>query len=209
MRPPARPCTHRQQHRRAAILQAAATVFFEAGYEGASMDALIAQVGGSKHTLYKEFGSKAGLFAALAMASATQALDALAPEALSGHDLPAILLEFGRRLMRVQMSATMLALYRVVVAESARFPELARVFYDNGSGRASARLAEVLKGYCSCGELAIADCRQAADHFVGMLRDNRHLQVVLGLRPPPRPKEAERLVQAAVAIFLDGVRVRR
>jgi hypothetical protein len=31
--------------------------------------------------------------------------------------------------------------------------------------------------------VAIADCRQAADHFIGMLRDNRHLQVVLGLRP--------------------------
>jgi len=184
-------------------------VFFDAGYEGASLDVLIAWVGGSKHTLYRAFGSMAGLFATLATVQVTQALEVLAPDDPRGHDLHAILLEFGRRLMRMQMSATVLALYRVVVAEGARFPEPIRVFFDNGPGRASVRLAEVLNLARGRGEVEIADCRQAAGHFIGMLRDNRHLQVVLGLRLPPCPMEAERLVHEAVTTFLDGVRSRR
>jgi AcrR family transcriptional regulator len=208
MRQPASPRTRRQQAQRAALLHTAAEVFVEKGYEGASLDALMARVGGSKRTLYKAFGSKAGLFAALITEQVTQALEALTPGQLSGHDLPTALLAFGQRLMRMQMSPPVLALYRLVVAEGVRFPELARVFYDHGPGQASTRLAEVLEGACGRGELATADCRRVADHFVGMLRDNRHLQVVLGLQPPPGSKETEQLVHSAVAFFLDGVRSR-
>jgi hypothetical protein len=45
-----------------------------------------------------------------------------------------------------------------------------------------------------------------ADQFVGMIRDNFHLQVVLGLRPPPSAEEAQKTVDSAVGIFLDGIR---
>jgi AcrR family transcriptional regulator len=199
----------RKKERRAAILEAAAEVFFEAGYAGASIDAIIARVGGSKRTIYSEFGSKERLFAAIIAENANEVLQPLMPEELSGHDLRSTLLDFGRRLMGVLMSRRAIALYRVVVAEGARFPELGRVFYDNGPGRASARLAEVLEEYRSHGDIEVADCLRAADHFVGGFRDNVHLQVLLGLRRPPRPKEAEAALKTAVEIFLNGVRARR
>jgi AcrR family transcriptional regulator len=199
----------RQEERRAAILEAAAEVFFEAGYAGASIDAIIERVGGSKRTIYREFGSKERLFAAIIAANASEVLQPLRPEELSGHDLRSTLLDFGRRLMGVLMSRRALALYRVVVAEGIRFPELGRVFYDNGPGRAGARLAEVLAEYRARGDIEVADCPRAADHFVGMFRDNVHLQVLLGLRKPPRPKEAEANLKTAVEIFLNGLRARR
>ncbi|TIW49181.1 MAG: TetR/AcrR family transcriptional regulator, partial [Mesorhizobium sp.] len=50
------------------------------------------------------------------------------------------------------------------------------------------------------------DCSRLAGHFVGMTRDNLHLQVVLGLRPPPSDEEAREAVACAVEIFLNGVR---
>ena len=50
---------------RDAILKAAAEVFFEAGYEGASIEAVIERVGGSKRAIYSHFGGKKELFAAL------------------------------------------------------------------------------------------------------------------------------------------------
>jgi AcrR family transcriptional regulator len=199
----------RQKARRAAILEAAADVFFEAGYEGASIDAIIERVGGSKRTLYDAFGSKERLFAAIVAENVNQVLVALAPQELSGHDLRSTLTDFGTRLMRMLMSPRALALYRAVVAESVRFPELARVFYDNGPGRASARLAEVLEQYRGQGEIEVADCRRAADQFVGMIRDNSHLEVVLGLRKPPRPMQVASRIEMAVGIFLSGVRARR
>ena len=64
--------------RRAAILEAAAQVFFEQGYAATSIDAIIKRLGGSKRTIYNEFGSKEGLFTALVSENAGTALSALA-----------------------------------------------------------------------------------------------------------------------------------
>lgn len=191
--------------RRAAILQAAAAVFFEQGYAATSVDAIIDRVGGSKRTIYNEFGSKEGLFTALVSEGADNALSALAVEEIVGRNLRETLLEFAHKLVGVYMSPMMIGVYRAIMAEAFRFPDLARAFYDRGPGRASLRLAEVLEEARGRGEIEIADCAMVADHFAGMLRDNIHLQVVLGLRPPLNPEEMKELASSIVAIFLDGI----
>ncbi|MCF8476323.1 MAG: TetR/AcrR family transcriptional regulator [Pseudolabrys sp.] len=194
-----------QDDRRAAILDAAAEVFFEQGYAATSIDAIIERSGGSKRNIYNEFGSKEGLFTALVSQSADTALAALSVEKFEGHDLAEILLEFGRRLMEIYMSPAVIGVYRAIMPEALRFPDLAQAFYEKGPGRASERLAEVLEEAQARGEIHIGDCHAAADHFVGMFRDNLHLKVVLGLRSPPSPVEAEAAVASAIAIFLFGI----
>lgn len=192
--------------RRTAILEAAAEVFFEQGYAATSIDEIIARIGGSKRNIYKEFGSKDGLFTALISESADNALRALAVEEIRGRNLRETLLGFARRLLTVYMSPKLIGVLRVIMAEAFRFPDLAKAFYERGPGRASARLAEVLKEARDQGEIVVDDCGMAADLFAGMLRDNVHLQVVLGLRSPLTPSEIENSAKTAVAIFLDGVR---
>lgn len=191
---------------RQAILEAAAEVFFEAGYAGASIDAVIERVGGSKRAIYSYFGNKKELFTAIVTEVSNRALAALAPEEIAGHGVEDTLLAFGRRVVEVVLSPRTVALYRVVVAEGARFPELAQAFFESGPGRASIRLAQVLEEFQKRGEIELADRRRAAEHFIGMLRDDLHLRVVLGLRPPPDLQEAEQTVRQAVRIFLDGCR---
>ncbi len=194
------------EERRDAILEAAASVFFEQGYAATSIDAIIARLGGSKRNIYNEFGSKEGLFTALVSEAASKALAALTIEQGSDRDLDGTLMEFGRRLLDIYMSSRLIGVLRTVMAEAPRFPELARAFYEKGPGRASARLTEVLEAARTRGEIDVPDCRTAADHFVGMVRDNLHLQVLLGLRGPPSPEEAETLIVSVVRTFLDGVR---
>jgi hypothetical protein len=58
-------------------------------------------------------------------------------------------------------------------------------------------------------EIDIKDTTRAAEHFIGMLRDDLHLKTVLGLRPPPGPAEIEVSVQQATRIFLDGCRPKK
>lgn len=195
-----------RDERRAALLQAAAEVFFEQGYAAATIDAVIARAGGSRRALYDAFGNKEGLFAALVGESVDAALRALTPEELGGHGLRAALLAFGRRLMAVQMSPTVVGLYRVTLIEARRFPHLAEVFYASGPARATVRLVEVLAAAQARGEVRVADAALAADQFLGLIRDNLHLQVVLGLRAPPDRHEAEARVAGAVDLFLHGVR---
>lgn len=194
-----------QDDRRATILEAAAKVFFEQGYAATSIDAIIERVGGSKRNIYSEFGNKEGLFTALVSESADAALSALSAEKFTGRDLSEILLEFGRGLLKIYMSPGLIGVYRAIMAEALRFPELARAFYEKGPGRASDRLAEVLDAAQDSGEIQLDDCHWAADHFVGMFRDNLHLRVVLGLCPPPSPIEAEAAVRSAVGVFLHGI----
>lgn len=191
--------------RRSAMLEAAATVFFEQGYSATSIDAIIGRLGGSKRNIYNEFGNKEGLFTALVSETSDKALSALTAESIEGHDIRETLLEFGRRLLAIYMSPTLIGVYRTIMTEGTRFPDLAKAFFDRGPGRASARLAEVLEEAKARHEIDVDDCKMAADLFVGMLRDNHHLQVVLGLRPPPAPAEAEAVVVAAVTIFLSGI----
>ena len=196
------------EERRAAILDAAASVFFEQGYAATSIDAIIARLGGSKRNIYNEFGSKEGLFTALVSEAADKALAALSVEQISGRDLDGALREFARRLLDIYMSPTLIGVLRTVMAEASRFPELARAVYAKGPGRASARLAEVLEAARSRGEIDVADCHRVADHFIGMVRDNLHLQVLLGLRSPPEPEEVETIVKSVVGIFLNGLLAR-
>jgi AcrR family transcriptional regulator len=196
----------RPSSRREALLQAAAEVFFEQGYVAASIDAIIERAGGSKRNIYNEFGSKEGLFAAIVTSSADTALSTLEIEEIKGRDLRETLTAFGQHLMDIYMSPTVIGVYRIAVTEAIRFPDLVRSFYEQGPGRAASQLAEVLELAKERGEIRTDDCLCAAGHFVGMIRDNLHLQVILGLRPPPSDKERQKAVESAVEIFLNGVR---
>lgn len=196
----------RPNGRREALLRAAAEVFFEQGYAATSIDAIIERAGGSKRNIYSEFGNKQGLFSAIVRENADRVLSTLVIEQTEGHDLRATLTAFGQHLMGVYMSPTLIGIYRIAVTEANRFPDLVKSFYEQGPGRATSRLAEVLEAAYKRGELRTDDCSRMAGHFVGMIRDNLHLQVVLGLRTAPSDKEAKAAVRSAVEVFLNGVR---
>jgi AcrR family transcriptional regulator len=195
--------------RREALLQAAAEVFFEQGYAAASIDAIIDRAGGSKRNIYNEFGNKEGLFLAIITENADKVLSTLAIEEIEGHDLRETLTAFGQRLMGGYMSPTLIGIYRMAVTEANRFPDLVKSFYEQGPGRATSQLAAVLEGAKKRGEIRVNDCPRVAGHFVGMIRDNLHLQVVLGLRPPPSNKEMQAAVASAVEVFLNGIRAHK
>lgn len=194
--------------RRDVLLRAAAEVFFELGYASTSIDAIIERAGGSKRNIYNEFGSKEGLFAAIVKSSADSALSSLSLQEIGGRGLEETLTAFGRHLMEIYMSPTVVSVYRIAINEANRFPDLARSFYDQGPGRAASQLAEVLEFAGRRGEIETSDYSRAAGLFVGMIRDNLHLQVVLGLRSPPLEPEVRHIVSTAVEVFLNGVRRR-
>jgi AcrR family transcriptional regulator len=191
--------------RRQSILDAAGYAFFETGYSATSIDAIIDRLGGSKRNIYKEFKNKQGLFEALVSESAEQVLGALSVQEIEGSNLQETLTAFGERLAAAYMSPKLLGVYRAIVAEGQRFPHLARAFYERGPGRATARLQEVLEDANAAGETEIVDCDLAANHFVGMIRDNLHLQVVLGLKEAPEADEIAKIVSSTVDLFLHGV----
>ncbi|CAI1972516.1 Uncharacterized HTH-type transcriptional regulator yvdT [Serratia ficaria] len=73
----------RTNARRDAIVEEAALLFQEMGYERASMNELAKRVGGSKATLYGYFSSKEELFTAVVRQHVTQHLSEAATELMN------------------------------------------------------------------------------------------------------------------------------
>ena len=118
--------------KRQLVVDAAGALFMAHGYGAVSMDAVARAAGVSKATLYAYFTSKDQLFAAIIGQACEQkiALGEILPADVS--DIRAALLAFGRRLLGFFLEERALAIHRVVIAESTRFPELGRAFYDHG-----------------------------------------------------------------------------
>ena len=95
---------------RTAILEAASEIFLEEGFQGASIEAVIEKVGGSKRAIYSHFGGKKELFSALVTEASSKVIGALSPKDVEGKNLRETLRIVGLQVSRVLMAPTTLAL---------------------------------------------------------------------------------------------------
>ncbi|MEQ8666228.1 MAG: TetR/AcrR family transcriptional regulator [Rhodospirillales bacterium] len=197
--------THERKDKSGAIIDAATRVFLECGYGNASMDAIAAEAGVAKQTLYSHFGSKAQLFEAIVIDRCTELLglaDAAGRERET-EDTPEVSLHrAGQRFLRVILDTGSIGHYRAVVSESARFPELAEAFYRAGPLRAVACLGSELQAFDTRGLLRVDDPEASAHLFYAMLRGDLHMRCVLGLCDKPDPSEIDTWVSRVVAAFV-------
>lgn len=187
--------------KREAILGAATRVFLEQGYGAASMDAIARAAGVSKQTIYAHFGGKAALFEATVLERSDRLLEPF-PETDSLHDPETALRAIAHRFLELILSPETVGRFRVIVAESGRFPELAEVFYRSGPERVGARLSAYLTELHRQEVLRVTDPRSASIHFFGMVRGDLFLRQLLGLGEPPRGVALDRIVDIAVTAFL-------
>jgi TetR/AcrR family transcriptional repressor of mexJK operon len=193
--------------KRAAILAAGARLFMGVGYASVSMDAVAKEAGVSKATVYAHFASKEALFGAI-VGDRCAAIAAQAEEMAShSASTDSALREVGRLWMRFLLHPDSMAMHRTVIAECARFPDLARAFYEAGPGTGRAWLSKRITEEQRQGRLrADADPGVAADHLMGMLRGELYLRTVLG-GPAPDESAINAVVDQAVEVFLRAYRV--
>jgi TetR/AcrR family transcriptional repressor of mexJK operon len=197
--------TSRAAGKRLAVLDAARAAFLSGGYIGTSMDEIAARAGVSKATVYNHFADKESLFTAIVTETVDAAADVNTPEVLAlntSGDLAADLRRLARRQLTRVMQPELLALRRLVIGESARFPALGRMFYERGAGATLVALADSFARLDADGTLRIADPGLAAAHFNWLIMSapiNRAM--LLGESIPP-PDELERIIETGVRVFL-------
>ncbi len=136
--------------KRRQMLDAARRLFLAQGYGAVSMDAVARTAGVSKATLYAHFASKAALFGMLMAEGCSQMLlpeENLFPAEVA--DLRPALEALGGRTLRFMLREDWLAIYRIAMAESVRFPELGPQFLRQRPGAdadADARLDRAAAG---------------------------------------------------------------
>jgi len=189
------------QHRRSAILAAARLCFLDRGFIRTSISDIIAISGGSRATVYEEFGSKEGLFAALV---GTVLEQMRLPEIDEGPP-EAVLREVGLSYLSQLLDPEALALYRVVLGESAHIRQLGPAIFAAGPTVAAAALAKRLAAWSSEGSLSIGDPTRAATLFLAMVEGDLHRAAVLWSRTPSEDEIAAN-VEAAVGLFLEGAK---
>jgi TetR/AcrR family transcriptional regulator of autoinduction and epiphytic fitness len=192
------PTTYHQQlarEKRAAILDAATNLFAELGYDGASLARIAVRAEVSKATLFKQFPTKAELFAAMVTEFWKPTDGADTP--LPADDVRAGLLELGRRYVSVLTRPGMAELFRLVIAEAPRFPELAKVNFDLGKQPFWNSVRTYLKSGAARGTLVVEHPDIAATQFLGMIADNVFWPRLLLVDWAPSKRSMDRVVSEA------------
>jgi AcrR family transcriptional regulator len=188
------------------ILDGAAGVFARDGYEGASMSRIAGEAGVSKGTLYNYFAGKAELFAAYVQRDCSRWI-ALLFDDLDETAPPAeVLARIGRRQFQMLLSEPALIMYRMVIAEAQKFPELAETFYRAGPANAVAHVAAYLRRATQAGQLSVDDPDFAAEQFFALTQTHLCMKRRLRMIDMPNDAEIEKVVDAAVRVFLLGYR---
>jgi TetR/AcrR family transcriptional regulator of autoinduction and epiphytic fitness len=195
----------RSMQKRATILDASTRVFLEKGYSESGMTEIAAEAEVSTATLYSHFAGKAELFDAVVERLWHKLRPEEEPEAWEMPPEQA-LTHFGRNVLKVLLSPTSLALFRVVIAQASRFPEMTQAFRYHGDEAITQALAQYLSRQTKLGVLAASQPDQAARQFLGMVKEAVFWPRVLGVGKPPSKREVENAVTNAVSIFLKSYR---
>jgi TetR/AcrR family transcriptional repressor of mexJK operon len=190
-----------------AIREAAAALFLEKGYQGASMDDIAAAAQVSKQTIYTHFDSKEKLFADLVLGNAgvvdqfIATFDDLVTD--GSGDLELALSRLARRYLGLVMRPQVLRLRRLVLGEAGRFPELARTYYERVPGRVIEALSRIFRQLAELGRLQAGDPVGAAEQFAWLtLGATLDRGMFYPSDDMPQDSDLDRIADTAVRTFL-------
>jgi TetR/AcrR family transcriptional regulator, mexJK operon transcriptional repressor len=186
------------------ILDAATSAFLADGYAATTIEAIAKACAVAKRTIYARWSGKPALFRAVLERLIARWLSGAGDWADAG-DLEAALNEAASRILDVALTPEAIALHRLLIAESARFPELPLMLHQAGASQGTERIAVLLDGAIARGTLPAQDTAFAAEQFLHLLLTGPQRRA-LGLGP--KLDEQQTLVwrRATIALFLRGVR---
>lgn len=188
--------------KRRAILDAAKRLFPRHGYDGVSMDAIAAEAGVSKLTVYSHFRGKDSLFAAAVKARCEEQLPNRAFAFSASIPIRDTLLDIAERFHALACSEDAIEMYRMMVARAATDPSLATVFFNAGPKRTLDALEQLLRRAQRAGKVAVDDPRRAAEQFFVLVKGIAHTQALIGCARIPCGEALYADLRAAVDMFL-------
>lgn len=180
-------------------------MFLEQGYEAVSLDTLIACVGGSRRNIYDHFGGKEGLFIEAVTDCCAELAAPLERLDIHGFDPRDALVLFGRKTLEAVVQPRALALHRLMIAQGQRFPELSRSIWHAGHNNATRLLARWFEDRQREGQFRTdTHAETLAAQYISLAVTTPQLRCLTGLDAPLKPAEISKIVEDAVAVFLEG-----
>ncbi len=186
------------------ILDTATAAFLADGYASTTIEGIARTGGVAKRTIYARWNGKPALFFAV--------LERLTARWLSGtgdwaeaDSIDAALDQAAERILAVALTPEAVALHRLLIAESARFPDLPRLMHQAGAGEGTSRIATLLDRAVAVGMLPKQDTGFAAEQFLNLVLAGPQRRA-LGLGRPLNQQQIKAWRETSVALFLSGVR---
>jgi TetR/AcrR family transcriptional regulator of autoinduction and epiphytic fitness len=189
------PVTRDTSRKRTEILNAAARVFIEVGYDRASMDAIADEAGASKRTVYNHFPSKEELFGQVIQRFMSDAQQLKRVRYEADKDLESQLAQFAHAMRQPTRDPIWLGLMRVITTSPAVVDEVVTQV-----SREEDTLAVWIRAANADGRLAAPDPDLAAQAFWAML-SGAFLMPAIFATPVPET-QAERIQEELVGMFL-------
>lgn len=192
----------RTETKRESIVEAAAEVFLQAGFEGASMAEIAVRVGGSKATLYGYFSSKEDLFLEVIQHIAKRRFDPIF-DSLAQHsgDLRPALQRFGEKMTQLLTDEPIVRAQRAVIAEAGR-SDIGQRFFRMGPQKGLDDMSRFLELQMARGHLRQADPTLAAQQLFALFEAEMRMPLLLGLAPKVSKLRIRQSVELAVDAFL-------
>ena len=184
------------------LLDVAAEVFIEHGFEGASTNEIARRGNCSKTTLYARYPTKEKLFLAVLERRMALILSDFTTTLQPELPIEQTLKEYGFRLMQLALSENQLGMVRVISMEASRFPDLGKRFYELGPGRGVAILASYMEEQIKRDRLIKENPQIMAEHLMSLITGGYVRWTMLGLPDNVSLKEKKQRVSAAVEMFL-------
>lgn len=197
-----RPQARSDDETRALILDAARREFTASGYAATNMESVARRAGLSTKTLYRLIPNKAALFEAMITDRIDRFASVVRLRACEGGDIETALCEALLVCGELILDGDVIALQKMILSESDKFPDIAETFYHKAIKRTESTLASWLHTQQKRGLIAIDDAEAAVGMLLGMLIFQPQRAVMFGHAPAPSREEIERRARACAKLFL-------
>ncbi|WP_084162256.1 TetR/AcrR family transcriptional regulator [Paraburkholderia bannensis] len=188
------------------VLNAARSVFLAHGFSAATTDMIQREARVSKSTVYASWPTKEALFAAVIQRECGQFANSLRHMEFESDDITRSLTTLARAYLTLIVSPMGLALFRVIVAETPRFPELGRTFYAAGPEVVAGIVGQFLERAAARGQIDVqaVGYTSAANLFISIVRGEAQLECLTHPNARPSDAQIDRWVEAAVHTFVSA-----
>ena len=202
-----RPQLRPDEETREIIFAAARHEFAISGFAVSSMESVARRAGISTKTLYRLVPNKAALFEAMVTDRIDNFVSVVRLKACDGSNVEAALTEALVLCAELMLDGEVIALQRLIISDSDKFPEIAETFFNRAITRTQDALANWLQTQQKRGTIALDDADTAAGMLLGMLAFQPQRSVMFGHRPAPTKDEREQRARTCAKLFLSGCRL--
>lgn len=205
---PGRP---KDMEKRAAILAAAKALFIRNAFAGTSMDAIAAEAGVSKLTVYSHFGDKDNLFREVIRSRIQDLLPEEIYEFKSGLGIDETLRMIARAHMQIDCRPENVGTFRAILSDCRHGnPRYGRLLWEEGPARTHRLMERLLEQAVDQGALDIPDVRTASVQFFSLIKGDLLLRRLFGCDEcaESAASDIEHMAMQGVDTFLRAYRPR-